>query len=97
MRPGDFSPGNSAGAVPQDRAVSCFNEAGGFLPRKRVARHGYVVRNCISASMRPGDFSPGNMIENESMSNRLASMRPGDFSPGNVDDLQRLVDAALLQ
>ena len=43
MRPGDFSPGNIEAlgrAVPADQA--CFNEAGGFLPRKHLGRQGHV-------------------------------------------------------
>ena len=34
MRPGDFSPGNVEGKH-RMRSLSGFNEAGGFLPRKR--------------------------------------------------------------
>ena len=36
MRPGDFSPGNPFGAHPVQRVEHSFNEAGGFLPRKRA-------------------------------------------------------------
>ena len=36
MRPEDFSPGNTtAPGSSRPRPTSCFNEAGGFLPRKR--------------------------------------------------------------
>ena len=36
MRPGDFSPGNAiAGESRYDIGSQGFNEAGGFLPRKR--------------------------------------------------------------
>ena len=36
MRPGDFSPGNGiCGAIRAGFAGIGFNEAGGFLPRKR--------------------------------------------------------------
>ena len=35
MRPEDFSPGNPAPRPAPARSASRFNEAGGFLPRKR--------------------------------------------------------------
>ena len=60
MRPGDSSPGNVCEVSP-DPACSCFNEAGGFLPRKlAVAEVVGVAPGHALASMRPGDFSPGN-------------------------------------
>ena len=34
MRPGDFSPGNPETVTCSLSPVGCFNEAGGFLPRK---------------------------------------------------------------
>ena len=38
MRPGDFSPGNGAPRpATYDLGLLGFNEAGGFLPRKRRA------------------------------------------------------------
>ena len=85
MRPGDFSPGNTAAMARRPaRASTRFNEAGGFLPRKRVphARRGHVRAH---ASMRPGDFSPGNgsVARQPQHVFTCASMRPGDFSPGN--------------
>ena len=84
MRPGDFSPGNSTKrrSCPIWRRC-CFNEAGGFLPRKR--RRMQVVGIVLGASMRPGDFSPGNRGVGSAGRDRhqAASMRPGDFSPGN--------------
>ena len=61
MRPGDFSPGNpdqKTGAA--ERINLCFNEAGGFLPRKPGGRRA-DGRLADDASMRPGDFSPGNV------------------------------------
>ena len=62
MRPGDFSPGNlSQSSVDSPAPHLCFNEAGGFLPRKHIGRR---LRELADrhASMRPGDFSPGNVI-----------------------------------
>ena len=60
MRPGDFSPGNSASCGAAGMAAQpCFNEAGGFLPRKR-ALAAAALADQRQASMRPGDFSPGN-------------------------------------
>ena len=37
MRPGDFSPGNAetTRTLPAEAVRTSFNEAGGFLPRKR--------------------------------------------------------------
>ena len=35
MRPGDFSPGNKVLNLSSRRVKMSFNEAGGFLPRKR--------------------------------------------------------------
>ena len=86
MRPGDFSPGNGSAVAPTSaRAWRCFNEAGGFLPRKRPAA-GRRARCPGRASMRPGDFSPGNMSTSAvyHQARDEASMRPGDFSPGNL-------------
>ena len=41
--------------------IPCFNEAGGFLPRKLEA--GYLIFDKTgNASMRPEDFSPGNAV-----------------------------------
>ena len=37
MRPGDFSPGNTSSAFASTRPSRGFNEAGGFLPRKRYS------------------------------------------------------------
>ena len=84
MRPGDFSPGNRTGQATVLSTEVRFNEAGGFLPRKRY-RPAMFGRNRI-ASMRPGDFSPGNPAPRPraSLPPRRASMRPGDFSPGNI-------------
>ena len=61
MRPGDFSPGNWGRRSWRRAAGSsyCFNEAGGFLPRKRETRR-FDLSAVLGASMRPGDFSPGN-------------------------------------
>ena len=70
--------------TPTARTARCFNEAGGFLPRKHDLE--ILVRSVrIAASMRPGDFSPGNPSELRAAlrAERKASMRPGDFSPGN--------------
>ena len=39
---------------------SCFNEAGGFLPRKLERSAKEYETTLGGASMRPGDFSPGN-------------------------------------
>ena len=36
MRPEDFSPGNLPGDLEVCAAAIRFNEAGGFLPRKRI-------------------------------------------------------------
>ena len=62
----------------------CFNEAGGFLPRRseRYRRKG----GCADASMRPEDFSPGGSHHHAGMEHgqHHASMRPEDFSPGGV-------------
>ena len=58
MRPEDFSPGNSARRC-RPLGATRFNEAGGFLPRKRDQAHD--ARGVAEgASMRPEDFSPGN-------------------------------------
>ena len=38
MRPGDFSPGNLQGLLRSWGRLPGFNEAGGFLPRKLMAR-----------------------------------------------------------
>ncbi len=35
MRPGDFSPGNTVTFDDGETYAGCFNEAGGFLPRKQ--------------------------------------------------------------
>ena len=62
MRPGDFSPGNVASGSRANRPrAACFNEAGGFLPRKLDACCACLVEP-LQASMRPGDFSPGNRL-----------------------------------
>ena len=63
MRPGDFSPGNPAPppGASAARATACFNEAGGFLPRKPLKKWERRIRSPQRASMRPGDFSPGNV------------------------------------
>ena len=66
MRPGDFSPGNKTAARPPHRAAASFNEAGGFLPRKRGLVRARRPRLEL-ASMRPGDFSPGNKEDDEAM------------------------------
>ena len=92
MRPGDFSPGNrlrlDEGA--QRQPVPCFNEAGGFLPRKLVtpAREVYLA---TGASMRPGDFSPGNTTEprkSMSKSNELGFNEAGGFLPRKLGWIQ---------
>ena len=70
-----------------------FNEAGGFLPRKRGGRAGrYGPERRPPASMRPEDFSPGNGDLAKAVNTLLdsASMRPEDFSPGNDFDSCRL-------
>ena len=74
MRPEDFSPGNMRTPLRAHLAVDRrFNEAGGFLPRKRdpVGARGDDVAEL--ASMRPEDFSPGNAgkIELELEENEL--------------------------
>ena len=62
MRPGDFSPGNSL-PVGRPRPTTCFNEAGGFLPRKPRRSCTRPSSYDSRASMRPGDFSPGNSTQ----------------------------------
>ena len=44
MRPGDFSPGNLPMDDVDEVPPSCFNEAGGFLPRKRGRCRGAALR-----------------------------------------------------
>ena len=73
MRPGDFSPGNSAAAHLVGQRYR-FNEAGGFLPRKHGQRCLERLRQAREASMRPGDFSPGN----------LTARWPRGASPGEL-------------
>ena len=62
-----------------------FNEAGGFLPRKR-RRKTQAGTTTPVASMRPEDFSPGNTESFYVFGSKddEASMRPEDFSPGNA-------------
>ena len=61
MRPEDFSPGNQPFLGRWCSGSSCFNEAGGFLPRK-LDEDEQAVMAPAEASMRPEDFSPGNTI-----------------------------------
>ena len=87
MRPEDFSPGN-VGVAARERPrdlVRGFNEAGGFLPRKR-RQPGEAKGSAGVASMRPEDFSPGNYVYayGAAVPAGVASMRPEDFSPGNM-------------
>ena len=85
MRPGDFSPGNAVcGRRCDPRMTDCFNEAGGFLPRKRAASRGPASagrrRFNEAGGFLPRKLPPGG---NSFPENHEASMRPGDFSPGN--------------
>ena len=84
MRPEDFSPGNARSRPSRRDQSRSFNEAGGFLPRKRTLRRSGRQRQA-RASMRPEDFSPGNRRGEliDQLLDCVASMRPEDFSPGN--------------
>ena len=58
MRPGDFSPGNAASRLAYvTKAIARFNEAGGFLPRKRRRAYGMRVRHRSSFN-EAGGFLP---------------------------------------
>ena len=91
MRPG-ISPGNAGSrAAISGRCTTGgggFNEAGGFLPRKRADAEGHRVLGCPSFNeaggflpRKPARRSPMLAMRTHSV---RASMRPGDFSPGNV-------------
>ena len=54
-------------------SVDCFNEAGGFLPRKPVPAADMHTENM--ASMRPGDFSPGNKGREERVPDIRAALQ----------------------
>ena len=73
MRPGDFSPGNWLSFAECSMSVDCFNEAGGFLPRKPVPAADMHTENM--ASMRPGDFSPGNKGREERVPDIRAALQ----------------------
>ena len=83
MRPGDFSPGNQAERNGIARLCwSCFNEAGGFLPRKPGSTPAGSKRGKLAASMRPGDFSPGNLsISDFAIWSRSCFNEAGGFLP----------------
>ena len=89
MRPG-ISPGNAGSrAAISGRCTTGgggFNEAGGFLPRKRADAEGHRVLGCPSFN-EAGGFLPRKLAVAEVVGvapgHALASMRPGDFSPGN--------------
>ena len=57
MRPGDFSPGNAGPKTIPVTREPCFNEAGGFLPRKRDhgRRRRSVTGRCFNEA---GGFLP---------------------------------------
>ena len=87
MRPEDFSPGNRR---PSHRArvrSRCFNEAGGFLPRKR-ARAARRTAAGVHRFNEAGGFLPRKhdlRLEHHRRLADPASMRPEDFSPGNEE------------
>ena len=84
MRPGDFSPGNvDLEFARLDHALG-FNEAGGFLPRKRSIRS--VPDSGLQRSFNEaGGFLPRKHgLMGSYYTTTGASMRPGDFSPGNI-------------
>ena len=100
MRPEDFSPGN----VKSTRQVrlathSGFNEAGGFLPRKR--RHRRTVAFRSYRFNEAGGFLPRKQLADGAVTGAklAASMRPEDFSPGNAaeEDRQRQPPSPMLQ
>ena len=83
MRPGDFSPGNLRHQRRHmtDREKR-FNEAGGFLPRKRLGTGRRRSRE--RGFNEAGGFLPRKLTPaSDCTLTLIASMRPGDFSPGN--------------
>ena len=94
MRPG-ISPGNAGSrAAISGRCTTGgggFNEAGGFLPRKRADAEGHRVLGCPSFN-EAGGFLPRKRAQVRLLlgRRRRASMRPGDFSPGNFADSDRV-------
>ena len=101
MRPGDFSPGNmpswSGGMV----MLGCgFNEAGGFLPRKRCARptrRSPWLRFNEAGGFLPRKPAPGS--EPAAAAARLRFNEAGGFLPRKpaVLMLPNRPDAAMLQ
>ena len=85
MRPGDFSPGNFH--VSQHIAytnLEGFNEAGGFLPRKRGGGNWSSRSRTRWSFNEAGGFLPRKHGPSPPPPpDPTASMRPGDFSPGN--------------
>ena len=86
MRPEDFSPGNWGAVLPcQIRHGHGFNEAGGFLPRKRSALSEDFFGTARGFN-EAGGFLPRKRLPIVSVQPQesMASMRPEDFSPGNM-------------
>ena len=84
MRPEDFSPGNrSRPRAAPDRTSPCFNEAGGFLPRKPTCCP--TAWSSFCGFNEAGGFLPRKLPRRPvpERRRRRASMRPEDFSPGN--------------
>ena len=89
MRPGDFSPGNQRMlSSSRPRPHLCFNEAGGFLPRKHAGDLAQPASGKIGFN-EAGGFLPRKHSARHYLAapSIQASMRPGDFSPGNVDEM----------
>ena len=75
----------------------CFNEAGGFLPRKLSPPETAARRTPTSAPAprfnEAGGFLPRKqhvLLAARPRHPRAASMRPGDFSPGNLPTIKYL-------
>ena len=82
MRPGDFSPGNVALMIePGPAGTSRFNEAGGFLPRKRRIDCS-AVRAGSRSFNEAGGFLPRKRSNPVSLDSLLARFNEaGGFLP----------------
>ena len=90
MRPGIFTPENSACDTGLARGRLRFNEAGDFHPRKQF-RTTRRAREKMGASMRPGIFTPENPKDNNKKYQRITSFNEaGDFHPRKQAGIGRM-------